>query len=125
MNIEDTKPVFGTIEKTEKLVASQEYSFDENHSFDEAGVIFGGLYGNESVAPGFDYVSDMKPVEHDFVTAKPTMNYIEETEQQVTGDWTFNQTGVTFNSVGTVFGGVYGPNGMAPVLEGVFAPIWG
>ncbi len=52
MNIQDIKPYLYTIEKIERLVANQSYSFNETgQSFNEVGVQFGGLYGNDSKGP--------------------------------------------------------------------------
>lgn len=63
MKIDDPKPVFSSIEKTEKLVYSQGYSFNEaGQSFNQAGVTFGGLYGNESQGPATLNIIDYKPL---------------------------------------------------------------
>lgn len=52
MKVDDIKPSLYSIEYTEKLVASQGYSFNEaGQSFNEVGVMFGGLYGGESNYP--------------------------------------------------------------------------
>ncbi len=52
MKMEDVKPFFDSVEKTDRQLATQGYSFNETgQSFNEVGVIFGGLYGNEGAAP--------------------------------------------------------------------------
>ena len=61
MNIDDIKPILSTIDYSEVSIEDQGYSFDEAHSFDEAGVMFGGLYGNEDTKPMLKDISDIKP----------------------------------------------------------------
>jgi hypothetical protein len=61
--INDIKPSITSIEKTEKLLNDQGYSFDEaGQSFDEAGVDFGGVYGPEGDSPTIDRIdNDIRP----------------------------------------------------------------
>lgn len=58
--IDDIKPYFYTIETTEQLLADQGYSFDQaGHSFNEAGVQFGGIYGLDGNKPKIDSITDL------------------------------------------------------------------
>jgi hypothetical protein len=62
MNVDDYKPVLDFVENTEKLIASQGYSYNEaGISYNEIGVQYGGLYGNESKGPKTMTINDYKP----------------------------------------------------------------
>ena len=47
----DQKPFIKSVQKTEQMLTAQGYTFDEAHSFDEAGVEFGGIYGGDGPKP--------------------------------------------------------------------------
>ena len=58
IKINDIKPIFDTIEYTERLTTTQGYSFNEvGQSFNEAGVQFGGIYGAEGRNPKIDSIN--------------------------------------------------------------------
>jgi hypothetical protein len=62
MKIDDIRPILEPLEKTEKLVANQGYSYNEaGISYNQIGVQYGGLYGNESQNPTIQ-IDDTKPL---------------------------------------------------------------
>lgn len=61
MKIEDIKPYFKCIDRTEKQISNQGYSFNQaGQSFNEIGVMFGGIYGTDGKPPKIN-IMDFKP----------------------------------------------------------------
>jgi len=62
MKIDDIKPIMSFVDKSERLIADQGYSFNEaGQSFNEAGVMFGGIYGIEGHEPTLE-IYNYKPL---------------------------------------------------------------
>jgi hypothetical protein len=87
---------------TQGLVADQGYTFNQaGQTFNEVGVMFGGLYQNQLDFPVFTTIAPLADT--------PRISGNADTEATLTDQgYTFNQAGQTFNEVGVMFGGISG-----------------
>jgi hypothetical protein len=61
MKIDDSKPILTFVDKTEKLLQDQEYTYNDVRLTYNSDVSYGGIYGKEGQGPTMN-IYDYKPL---------------------------------------------------------------